>query len=316
MTSIKSFCTSLVVSFCLAAADGDFPRQWFLNAHNCYPAKAQGKDRLERARRAGLSAIEVDLAWSEPRGRAVVSHEVKQQGNEPTLEEFFFLPLLAHLRQMPRMEPGILLLLDFKSAHVSLVREVHALLSRYRELLTNPGRRSDPPATTPLRYGPLTVLLTGDNSALAQFEALTTDQEVYLAIGNREPPERKYRNQIADYFAQPATAFFRVFNFEWVHIEKDPNPQAGAFTRAERARLQALVKMAHQKGYWLRAWTLNATSLAWGPSKNFGSRPALLERWRAAQAAGVESIATDEYELAGEFMRTADPRPRQPQSPR
>ena len=69
-----------------------------------------------------------------------------------------------------------------------------------------------------------------------------------------------------------------------------------------RAAGSAIVKLAREKGYWTRAWMLNATTTMWGAGRNFGSREALLERWRAALTAGLDCIATDEYDLAGRFM--------------
>ena len=296
------FCGALLFAGSLLAAGGDCPRQWFLNAHNSYPERGRGADRLDRARRAGLSVFELDLAWSEARGRSVISHSTKLAGGEPAIEEYFFTPLLPELRSSPRWQPGILLFFDFKAADPRPVKEAYALLDKYRELLTTAGKRGDAPGETPLRFGPLTVILTGDNSAIAQFEELAPPGEPYLAIGNREPPERKFQENVAAYIPQPATAFYRVFNFEWKHIERDPNPKAGAFTPAERARLEALVKLAHAKGYWVRTWTLNATSLDWGTDHNFGTKQGLLERWRACLEAGVEMVATDEYELGGEFL--------------
>ena len=281
----------------LLRADG-FPREWLLNAHNCYPDRGRGAGRLKRARKAGLSAIEIDLAWSETRGRSVISHETELTGKEPTLQEYFLAPLLPALRRMPSGQPGMLLFLDFKIDHPALVKEIYDLLGRHGELLTTFGRGGGPP-----EFGPLTVMLTGDNVAIARFESLTGPDEPYRAMGNREPPGGKFQEDVNNYFPLPATAFYRVFNFEWKHIERDPNFRAGAFTPAERARLQALVKLAHRKGYWVRAWTLNATSNAWGSEQNFGSKEALLERWRAALDCGVEMIATDEYETAGAFLR-------------
>ncbi len=280
---------ALLGASCLLAED--FPRQWFFNAHNCYPDRGRGADRLGRARRAGLSAIEIDLAWSQTRGRPVISHENKLTGSEPTPEEYFFAPMLPELRQMPMGRPGVLLFLDFKSDHPGLVQQTYELLLRHRDLLTTFSARG-------IEYRPLTVMLTGDNAAIAQFERLTPPGEPFLAMANREPPDRKFREDLSRYFPEPATPFYRVFNFEWKHIERDPNNQAGAFTSAERARLRALVEMAHAKGYWVRTWTLNATSQAWGTSQNFGSQEALLERWRAAQEAGAEMVATDEFEMA------------------
>ncbi len=296
---MKTLLLNLLLAGCLTAAD--FPRQWFLHAHNCYPKNGAGYDRLERARRASLQAFELDLAWSEARGRTVISHETRLDGNEPTIEQYFLDPFLPELRRLPAGKPGVLLFFDFKADHPGPVKEVYRLLHLHRDLITTAGRRDDPP-DTPLRFGPLTVILTGDASAIAQFEKLTRDGELYLAMGNCEPPDRKFQENAASYFPEPATAFYRVFNFEWKHIERDPNSQAGDFTPIKRARLETLAKLAHAKGYWLRTWTLNATNTDWGASQNFGSKAAMLERWRAALEAGVEMVVTDEYELAGSFL--------------
>ncbi len=296
-------CLALCASACLPAADAAFPRQWFLNAHNSYPAGDRGWERLARARRAGLWAVELDLVWSQARGHTVINHETKLRGNEPTLEDYFFTPLLPELRSLPRDEPGLLLMIDLKSDHPGPARELHDLLRQHRDLMTRSLRSGD------LRWGPLTVILSENAAAIALFEKLTPPEEPYLAMAVREPPERKFQENIAAYIPQRATPFYRLFNFDWKIIERVANPEAGAFTRPERARLEALVKLAREKGYWIRTWTLNATSTMWGTGRNFGSRHALLTRWRAALAAGVDCIATDEYELAGRFMANEAARP-------
>ncbi len=294
---------SLILYSGLAAADDGFPAKWFLNAHNSYPEHGRGRDRLARARRAGLWAVELDLAWSEARGRAVISHDAKKvRGDEPTLDEYFFRPLARQLQRLPRGEPGLLLMLDFKSDHPGPVREVHATLAAHRHMLTTSARDGA------IRWGPLTVILSENAAAIALFEKLTPPGEPYLAMAIREPPDRKWKDDIRDYFPEPATPFHRLFNFDWRNVERDPNPNAGPWTAAESARLETIVNLAREKGYWTRAWTLNATTTMWGTGRNFGSRAALLQRWRAARAAGLDCIATDEYELAGRFMASERPR--------
>ena len=53
-------------------------------------------------------------------------------------------------------------------------------------------------------------------------------------------------------------------------------------------------------GLWIRFYTLNGhrpdDSLGWTASYNFGSVDAARARWNAAIAAGVDFIATDQYE--------------------
>ena len=296
-----AFCSGLAAGS--LAGDGGLPSKWFLNAHNSYPEKDRGTDRLERARRAGLWAVELDLVWSEERARTVVSHDKKLHGAEPTLEAYFFAPLAAELRQMPPGQPGLLLMLDLKTDHPGPVQELRQLLEQRRDLVTKAKRNGE------LEWAPLTVILSENAAAIAMFESLTPPGEPYLAMGVREPPERKFQADVASYFPRPATPFYRLFNFDWKHVENAKNPEAGALTTAERTRLRHIVRLARENGYWTRAWTLNATSQEWGVGNNFGSRRTLLERWRAARDAAVDCVATDEYRLAGEFMRTAGAKP-------
>jgi len=127
------------------------------------------------------------------------------------------------------------------------VREVYRELERRKRLLTRFGEQID--------WGPLTVFLTGNGAATAAFEKLSPRGAPYLAMGNREPPDRKYQDHPVDYFPAGATAFYRVFNFEWVHVEPDRPQRHGPMEPAARNRLRALVQTAREKGYWLRTWT-------------------------------------------------------------
>lgn len=288
---------ALLLAAVLAAA---FPPLWRFTAHNAYPEKGQHGDRLERARRAGLRAVEIDVSWSEERRRAVITHEKIPAGGEPTLEQYFWKPLLPELERLPRGKPGWLLLVDFKTGHPGPVRELYGDLQRRSRLVSRFGSQID--------YGPLTVLLTGDNRAIAAFEKLHPARGPYLAMGNREPPERQYRENLEEYFPEPPTAFYRVYNFEWSHIEPDRDARRnGPLPGNARDRLRAFAELARRKGYWLRTWTLNEST--------FGGRAGLLERWTAAREAGVQMIATDEYDLAA-ATATADARPPTAQSTR
>jgi hypothetical protein len=72
------------------------------------------------------------------------------------------------------------------------------------------------------------------------------------------------------------------------------------------------VNAAHQAGLWIRFYTLNGHPMAdterlgLTPSYNFGSLDAARIRWRAAIAAGVDFVATDQYE---EFAKILIPNP-------
>ena len=72
-------------------------------------------------------------------------------------------------------------------------------------------------------------------------------------------------------------------------------------------RLRALVDHAHKLGFWIRFYTLDGfaepESKGWDESYNFGRREAAQTRWKAALDAGVNLIATDQYEALGAMMQ-------------
>jgi hypothetical protein len=70
------------------------------------------------------------------------------------------------------------------------------------------------------------------------------------------------------------------------------------------------VDRAHHMGYWIRFYTLDGfdpqKDEGWGAGYNFGSRDAVLPRWKAAVKEGVNFIATDQYEdLAPMLQQTS-----------
>ena len=97
-----------------------------------------------------------------------------------------------------------------------------------------------------------------------------------------------------------ATNYRRWWNNPWWVVEGAPQPDAGSWTAEEDARLRALVRKSHEAGLWIRFFTLNGYPAGegrqWNEGYNFGSLEAVGLRWRAARSAGVDFIATDQYE--------------------
>jgi hypothetical protein len=102
------------------------------------------------------------------------------------------------------------------------------------------------------------------------------------------------------------TNYRRWWNNSWYEVEEGGQPHAGAWTPADAARLRALVDHAHQLGYWIRFYTLdgfsNGKAHGWFDSYNFGSLQAARVRWRASIDAGVNLIASDQYEDLAQTM--------------
>lgn len=110
-----------------------------------------------------------------------------------------------------------------------------------------------------------------------------------------------------------ATNYRRWWNNPWSVVEKGGQREAGEWTPEENARLRALVRHAHAKGLWIRFYTLNGhaseESLGWYPNYNFGSIEAVRDRWQAAIDAGVDFIATDQYEELSKLLSLSPSKP-------
>jgi hypothetical protein len=290
-----------------------------LDAHNCYPYEGRWADRLDRALASGFPiGIEQDLAWFD--GSVVVSHTPKTTGQEPTLREHFFekvRPLVERkLADGDRSRwPVIVLHFDFKDNQPALMHAVWSLLGEYEAWVTTAPKTGNPLDLAPFRVGPILVL-TEDNDAQEQvfFEEIPAGGRLRLfgsahttGIDSSDPRERARLAATLPpetLLAERPTNYRRWWNNSWYGVEEGGQPNAGEWTEADAARLRALVNHAHRLGFWIRFYTLDGFSAAedqgWDQGYNFGSRQGAEIRWRAAIDAGVNLIATDQYEgLAG-----------------
>lgn len=294
-----------------------------MHAHNCYPDEGKWADRIDRALKLGLSqvAIEQDLAWVPAAGgrtaRSVVVHSDKATGAEPTLDEHFFArvrPMMEKALADNQRErwPLIVLHLDFKTNETEHHRYVWNLLKRHERWLTTTPKTAPGSPVTPLTAGPLLVLTENGTGQESDFHDAVPLGGPLLLFGTtpspqltrEEDPERRAKIVAA---AHPsllvpwqATNYRRWTNFAWGVVEEGGQQKAGNWTPADAARLNAIVKRAHDQGLWIRFYTLNghlpASSQGWTAGYNFGSPAAVRARWQAAIDAGVEFIATDQYE--------------------
>jgi hypothetical protein len=286
-----------------------------MDAHNCYPYFGWWGDRIDRALSAGTPlAIEQDLAWhTDPKtGRSwsVVTHGEPTYGNEPTMDQYFFE------RVRPIVEkalhdgnhgnwPLITLNLDFKDNKPEHLAAVLALLHKYQPWLTTTVKGAQADDVQPLDVKPVLVL-TGEPDAQQTvfYDQLQTGDRVLLfgAIPT-EDKETSAAPEVID--PTKATNYRRWWNNPWRVVEAGGQPNAGQWTPEKMKRLRALVERAHANGLWIRFYTLDGATKAqlscngWFHDYNFGSLDRARVRWRAAIAAHVDYVASDQYELLG-----------------
>jgi hypothetical protein len=321
--SVILFCSAVCAQSQLAFLNHGKP---VLDAHNCYPYEGQWADRIDRALHTGVPVgIEQDLAWfvdSSGKGHLVVSHTSKTNGSEPTLKDYFFehvRPLVERaLRENDRSKwPLIVLHFDVKDNRPELHHAVWDLLGEYQDWITTAENTTDPSVLARLDPKPLLVL-TEDNDAQEDvfFKQVPVGARLRLfgSAHTAKLPGSTDRDKSRAAAALPPeillaekpTNYRRWWNNSWWEVEEGGQRQAGDWTAQDDQRLRALVDHAHQLGFWIRFYTLDGFSAeenrGWEKGYNFGSRQAALARWKAALTAGVDLIATDQYEDLATLM--------------
>lgn len=334
----RSIRTLLVVAFGLGAIafvdsiggapSGSAPpgARVLLDAHNAYPYNGQFADRIDRALATGLPvAIEQDLVWrpaAEGRpARSIVSHGEPFDDREPSLRDYFFeriRPIVERSFADGRQDawPVVVLNLDLKTNEPEHHAALWALLGDYESWLTTAPRTADPSVPAPLDVKPVLVL-TGesdaqavafhDNVAVGQRLRLFGAMPMPLSAPRERPAPGECSWTPSPALPLPAaTNYRRWWNAPWSVVEAGGQQRAGDWTADEAAHLRMLVRHAHEAGLWVRMWTINGhapgdeKAAGWSRCYNVGSLDQARERWRAAIAAGVDFVATDQYE---EFVR-------------
>ena len=296
------------------APNGWLPgKRVLLDAHNCYPYDGRWSDRLERALRTGVPlAVEQDLLWYHDKGqrksRSVVSHGKPASGSEPTLESYFFEPIRPIMERALQDSsqkdwPLITLNLDFKSDETEHHEAIWELLGKYEAWLCTAERVQDFHRVMPIELKPLLVL-TGD----AEKQEKTFHDQVPLGhklrlFGAVHVEEYSAESAPTKMVRFSATNYRRWWNNPWRVVEKEGQSRAGDWTSEGMRRLQSLVDHAHAMGLWIRFYNrAEGASQGWNPDYNFGSEERVLTRWRAAIQAGVDFVATDQYEALAKAL--------------
>lgn len=309
----------LSISLCPAQNAATPGSRTQMDAHNCYPYFEWWFNRIDRALSAGTPlAIEQDLGWyTDPKtGKSwsVVTHGDPMSGEEPVMEHYFFdkvKPIVERaLRDGNHGDwPLITLNLDFKDNKPEHLAAVRALLLKYRAWISEAPKAADASVVQPLTVRPILVL-TGENDEqqVVFYDQLAVGDPL-LAFGavHSDDKDPKAAPEVID--AEKATNYRRWWNNPWRVVEAGGQQHAGEWTEEKAQRLGALVQRAHANGLWIRFYTLDGatedelSANGWFHGYNFGSLDAARARWRAAIAAGVDYIASDQYELLGKEVR-------------
>ena len=305
------------------------------DAHNCYPYEGQWADRIERALRLGFPvAIEQDLAWfvgpASRKGRVVVDHSAKTSAADPEERRYFFervRPIIED--QLAHGDaskwPVIILHFDFKDTQAPLLHAVWDLLGQYQSWITTAVKSVDAHELTQFNRKPILVLTEDSDAQETVFykEVPVGTQLRVFGSAHTHMPTAQDKQESEHLLAtlrpdqlltEPPTTYRRWWNNSWHEVEEGGQQKAGAWTSAKMVRLQALVDHAHHLGYWIRFYTLDGFTPeagrqnGWFATYNFGSMEAAEQRWQAALDAGVNLIASDQYESLAAFMKAREKR--------
>jgi hypothetical protein len=300
-----------------------------MDAHNCYPYWEWWSDRIDRALSAGTPlAIEQDLGWyTDPKtGKSwsVVTHGDPMSGHEPIMDHYFFDRVRPIVEQALKEGnhgnwPLITLNLDFKDNKPEHLAAVLELLRQHRAWLTSAAKTANEQDVKPLNVKPILVL-TGEADAQQTvfYDQLPVGEEL-LVFGAIHSENKDSHAALEVIDSEKASNYRRWWNNPWRVVESGGQQHAGEWTPEKMSRLRALVEHAHANGLWIRFYTLDGATEAelschgWFHSYNFGSLSAAQTRWRAAIAAHVDYLASDQYELLGsELQDQKGPHPLKP----
>jgi glycerophosphoryl diester phosphodiesterase len=230
------------------------------HAHNDYEHGNPLVDALD----AGLSSVEADV-WAVD-GELLVGHTREELHPSRTLASLYLEPLVKRYGgERSRTPTPVQLLIDVKSTPSSTLPLLRAQLSDHAAMLTSYHGCT-------ARPGSVNVVVSGSD---VRPTAPTPGAVSYF--GYDLQPERTTE-------ARPREAVTPLTSAKWeTYFTWDGH---GGMPRAERARLQAMVRAAHEAGSAIRFYDT--------PDDRGPAREAL---WRELVAAGVDYISTDD--LAG-----------------
>lgn len=280
-----------------------------LAAHNAYDeAPAGDPDRaFGEALALGFGNIELDVqadVWRTPRpggdqAALYVRHDCTPSPDVNDLASYLDR-LARHVARRDGDRP-LVLTIDVKDCHDTapdvIAASLAALLDRHADLLTERGAGAAGVTTERA----VTVCLTGDDRVKDAYgERVAAAGGPWRAFADRVISGAPFADDPAAYFAGPDDPYRRFRAIHWKHVEPGFPGGEGAWTAADRARLDALLDAADARGVSVRFYALNGGRRSY---RFAGGMRAAVQRWQAfADAAAGRPrrhfLATDDRRTA------------------
>lgn len=285
---VRPFGFLFLLAMLLATASAADPSTNPFAAHNAYPWRLYGTQRLPRALDAGLKHIELDITYDADRQTVVVTHDGDPRGGEPELKE---LVQTIVDRWHDAEDDGYTLILDFKTSSPELAAGVQQVLLPHRELLSTMPKQ----AGGEFKPGKITVCLTGSTAGHKHYAQLIADDGDYLAFGDHGASN--WQSDASGYVPDEPAGFVRFVTYEKGIFMN--SPQARGTDDVSLERLREVVQLADERGYRMRVYTIN-------PARRDGELDD--GYWQQCVAAGVHMIATDAYDIAQQWWSDYQPK--------
>ncbi|HTD88895.1 MAG TPA: phosphatidylinositol-specific phospholipase C/glycerophosphodiester phosphodiesterase family protein [Candidatus Binatia bacterium] len=217
------------------------------HAHNDYLHERPLLDALKN----GFCSVEADIHLVN--GKLLVAHDADKVDPARTLEDLYLKPLKERALRKALRGP-FSLMIDVKTAAEPTYEALREVLKQYADVLTVF-------TSTAVTTNAITVVISGNRA----INTISNEPLRFAAIDGRLPdletnPPRSLVPWISDNWTS---------HFTW--------RGQGAFPDAERKKLDAVVKQAHEQGRKIRFWGM--------PDDRRG--------WAVLQRAGVDLINTD-----------------------
>jgi len=204
---------------------GDIHYPFIAHSHNDYRQDVP----ITTALKHGFRSIEVDVAFDDLRIR--ISHDDKDLGSKPMLDDLYLAPLSADTIH----EDGMILLIDIKNYSEELMDALHAEMTPYANVLVN---RNQPNDTS----HKVQIILSGD---IPRQEIMAETKYEYFFLDGR----MNANDLDSDSDLMP-----------WISMNIDEISNSNA---DDKDKLREAIRQVHDKGKSIRFWNTNDCESVW-----------------------------------------------------